>query len=436
MTSDLSQHESFVYWLHRPFFDLTPADEGPLSAHGPLVALQDMDGSVGLGMQHCYGERFRVSLLRESGLGGYAGRHPAETADHLRTPPWRLLCEWVQEFPSLGVAHQVRVLRLLVALSFHRLVLQLCPPCPGEDEETATRALMRAFAEYTLKTEAGIRERPRALEEVARAAPARSMVRHSAAMILLTDAAKVRRDLEQATYYRAQAAESLGGEPLDADGFRNALLVSRFYRGASFVPYLAGDTGQVEAEMDIAEDVIRHARPAGPVEAVLARESLFFVTESRMREAQWRKDHRLAQARARDLTVLDPWNAKAHIEYGEVLFTTGNVEAAAVEFQQAARLAPPGRCVALFLLGQCREALGDPQKACDAYLRSLQVDPLGVSTTMGVVRTAAAAGLAAVRRWGEHRLQELVRMGVSPERVEVGLGRGRPRPRGASRWAP
>ena len=93
---------SLVYWLHRPYFDLGAVDEAPLSSYGPLVALADLDGSVGLGMQHCYGERFRVSLLRESGLAGYGAGRPDEVSDDLRTEPWRRLCKQVERFASLG----------------------------------------------------------------------------------------------------------------------------------------------------------------------------------------------------------------------------------------------------------------------------------------------------------------------------------------------
>ena len=406
---------NIVYELYRPFFDLVASEHMPLASHGPLLALEDMDGAVGLGMQHCYGERFRISLLRESGLLWYAGTRPDAVPDTFRTDEWRRLCAWVEQFPSLPLRRKIRLCRLLVALAFHRLVLHLCPPVSIMGADSASLALMRAFSDYTLRTEKGLRSEPKVLEKVARLAPAGSVVRHTAAMILLTDAAKVRRDIDRAARYRAVAAEYFGGEPVEPDvgDFADAVLVSRFYRGASFVPYLAGDVEQVETEMDMAEKVIREANPGGPAEEVLARESLFFVMESRMREALWRGDMVLARRRAAEITTLDPWNAKAHIEHGEVLYKASELEAAAAEFQRAASLAPPGRPVALFLLGQCREALGDPSRACDAYLQALGTDPFGVSTTIGVVRTAGATGQSAIRRWAERRLEDLVRSGAT-----------------------
>ncbi|MCA1844694.1 MAG: tetratricopeptide repeat protein [Actinobacteria bacterium] len=411
-----------VYDLYRPFFDLGSSDDMTLASHGPLVAFEDMDGSIGLGLQHCYGERFRIGLLRESGLMWYAGTRPDDVREPFRTLKWQQLCTWVAEFPSLPPRTQTRLGRLLVALAFHRLVLHLCPPMPIEDMESAALALLRGFSEYTLKTESGLRAEHETLEQVVRLAPAASMVRHTAAMMLLTDAAKVRRDLHRAARYRAVAAGYLGGEPVEpeVDDFARAVLVSRFYRGASFVPYLAGDVKQVAAEMDLAEEVIRQAQPRSPTQAVLARESLFFVMESRMREALWRGDMELARLRAAEITTLDPWNAKAHIEHGEVLYKAGDLEGAAAEFQRAARLAPPGRAVALFLLGQCREALGDPGSACDAYLHALRADPRGVSTAAGVVRTASATGQSALRRWAERHLDEVVRAGSSPGRPLTG----------------
>lgn len=404
-----------VFWRYRPFFDLgPPGEESAISAHGPRIAFDAIANPGELGTQHSFGELFRISLLREAGISGYGFGSPLFVESSLRTEEWQQLCELVELWPSLTTQQQAHVCRLLTVLCFHRLVLRLVDtrrrPSPN-DEAAISLAYSRAFCECVLRRDHGDRRLPEILPELLYAAPPRSSVRFSLAMMLLTDSAKARRDLGAASVYRKEAENNIAVDVNCAEfpDFDSAILISRFFRGASYIPFLAGDRERVTDEMDIAETAAKAAMryAATEKEELIARETLFFVTESRMREAQWLGDHELWLARARTLLDIDPWCPKTHLELGEVLFATGNLAAADREYRTASRLGPPGTAVALYLAAQCRERLGDDEGACDAYYQAACLDRAGVSSTQGLARTAKRLGQRSLAQWADFRLHTL-----------------------------
>src|ERR1035438_7212063 len=145
-----------IFQLHRPFFDLNPVAEAPLSSHLPLLAYHNLDKEHAQGLQRYLTERFRFSLIAESGLHQYALLTPLEVPGLYRTVRWQRLCDLTEGFSDLCLSKQVTVLYLLLALGFHRLILKLVPMNMTNnicDEYASEVAYIRAFVLYRLSVD-------------------------------------------------------------------------------------------------------------------------------------------------------------------------------------------------------------------------------------------------------------------------------------------
>src|SRR2546430_14894623 len=72
------------------------------------------------------------------------------------------------------------------------------------------------------------------------------------------------------------------------------------------------------------------ALAASWTERLAAEEALQPVLQSRAREAEWLGDRELAVARMRELVEMDPWDSRARIGLGRLLFQRGLLEEAAL----------------------------------------------------------------------------------------------------------
>jgi tetratricopeptide (TPR) repeat protein len=101
---------------------------------------------------------------------------------------------------------------------------------------------------------------------------------------------------------------------------------------------------------------------------------------------------------------MDPL-ARDHL--GQVLIEQERIEAALAAYLDAARIGAPQAEAAWFMAGQCFEALDAPERACDAYLTALRLDPLGISTLERLAPVADQIGNSVLARWSEGRLADL-----------------------------
>ena len=400
---------SFRACLLRPFFDLTARLEGPLMNSAPLIAYRSLvDGEPSLGLQRIVGGAFRENLRLCSGIRGTAVITPLEVSPERRTAEWHHVCELVESYGQIEIGRRARLLRLLVYLSFHRLVLALAPRLASHEiaasHDAATIATLRAVALNVLN--AGRRYDTRELVAVVEHAPRHSRSRFYAAVGLLVYHAKITHNLSFVRRCRETMESYIRPvETRASDSFAGLMDLSRFYRTASYLHQLEGATDRVVAEMDLCEEIAREllTRAESPDEHAIALENMHPVLESRVREAEWLGDRALARARMEELVARDPWDSKVRLEYGELLARDGDLEAAALEFARAGRYGPPGVAPAHFLAGWCYERLGDHERAVAHQVSALRVDPHGISSCTVLGGSAAAIGLEPLSRWCEAR---------------------------------
>jgi tetratricopeptide (TPR) repeat protein len=354
---------------------------------------------------------FKESLIRETHLTQYRVEDPSELPSELRTGRWNLLCESLASYKNLDRRQQVGVTGLLSSLCLYPAVAKYIAPVSAQDiakdESCAALAYTRANARFMLH---GDYDTPYHVDEfrtIATNAPLGTVTRFNALMHMIVQSARFAKDVDTVEYWASVTLREMQDAKSSFDDFTYALLMSRYYRGASFGAQMRRDRERLVQEMDLAEEYACSLRPADEVQQILADENMHPLMQSRTKEAIWLGDLDLAEARARRMIGVDPLDPRALMEVGEVLVSKGDIAQAAKFYRSSAELGPPGTAIAWFMAAQCYESLDDPEHTSDCYLASLRVDPLGISAAERLAEITKLTGNASVNQWAEMRLQEL-----------------------------
>jgi tetratricopeptide (TPR) repeat protein len=183
---------------------------------------------------------------------------------------------------------------------------------------------------------------------------------------------------------------------------------SRFYRGASFAPFLARDRAAVVADMDLSEELARAVPTSNPREEFLKAENLHACLESRSKEAFAMDDLALGHRRTEEFLALDPYDPKSNIELAESLLRQDRHREAGDAYLRAARLGPLGTAIAYSMAGECFDRAGERTLAEDCFVQALRVDPYSISAARGWRRVGSADPLAQqyadqLEAWGAAR---------------------------------
>lgn len=405
--------QGFTSFLYRPFFDLGPlAVDAPVAAWGVDFACRAlMEGRDYPWMYAEYPPSFRERLLQLTGLGEYRVYDPRDLAPDLRTSRWQFLCEQVDRYQGLAPVAQFRVARLLGKLGLSRFALDLVQTPTGaeveSDELAAEHAYVRALACLLISEDGAGSFDETELERIARHAPQGSHVRILALNHLAVRFAKRNADAAAAGHWldlhhqQILLARSRYGEATFAR------LMSRHHRANGFLPQLANDRAGVVREMDLCQQYAEQVPRKSSEERIAANELMFAALESRTKEALWLGELEIAELRARQLVELWPLDPLAHDHLGHVLVEQERIAEALEAYLSAARIGAPGAETAWFMAGQCYEALQSPERACDAYLAALRLDPLGISSLDRLVAVAEEIAHPLLATWSRARLVAL-----------------------------
>ena len=131
------------------------------------------------------------------------------------------------------------------------------------------------------------------------------------------------------------------------------------------------------------------------------------INESRTKEALLLGKLDVAEDWARRAVRHAPSDPRGYLELGQVLIEQQRVRDALDSYRLAVRFGPPGTEIAWFMIGQCLEALDEPEHACDAYLASLDLDPLAISAAERLSEVAAKGGSPDLAAWARARVATL-----------------------------
>jgi tetratricopeptide (TPR) repeat protein len=151
--------------------------------------------------------------------------------------------------------------------------------------------------------------------------------------------------------------------------------------------------------MDLAERHARDMKPKTDAQKLVYLENLHPVLESRTKEAMWLGDRELALQRALGVVDLDPYDAKAWVELGQVRMARKEWERAAEAYVVAGMLGPPASAIGRYMAGVCYRKCGKDALAAFFFKETLEVDPLGISPHDQIRELPQAAVLKALKQW-------------------------------------
>lgn len=407
----------FAGRLLQPYLDLSIVDDGPVHALGVAPrydALVD-DRVPVLPSQAHQSARFRRQLTGELGLPWYDVSTPGDLDPRLRTPRWDVLSQAVGDAALVPGRHvPARLLDLLQALGLYRVTVDLVGDDPPRlrdgDRESVLAAIRHREARHrVVGTTATLDDLTGVLAAVAHDVTQPSRTRLAAALTLVVHHARsARHDLPAVRRWRA-VAESLVRGLRPVEDWIDRLYLSTYWRAVCYEPFLERDLDRVEIELDHAHAAALDLPHDTPTAAVLRRQNLHPLLQTRCKVALAAGDLDRALAFADDLAAVDPLDPKVHMERGDVYLARQEVAGAMACYRRAAQLGPPYTVLAWHAIGRCHEALGDDQSAADAYLHTLALDIGAISAARRLRGVAGRLGDAPVTRWCDDLLELLAR---------------------------
>jgi tetratricopeptide (TPR) repeat protein len=237
------------------------------------------------------------------------------------------------------------------------------------------------------------------LEEIASSAPRDHVVAFNGSLKILVHKAKTEASTDELMESRVRSEKVLEAILPKQDDFTRALLTSRFYRAAAFIPQRQGDRAEVVRMMDLAERYALAMVPVNPAQKLLQLENLYPVIESRTKEAIWLGDMDLALARAERLIDLDSYDSRAWLELGEVRLERNETAHAAEAYAVAATLGPPSTAIGRHMAGLCFRDLGQPLLAAYFFQAAVETDSRAISPHDEIQRLPEMPVLAALKEW-------------------------------------
>jgi hypothetical protein len=177
----------------------------------------------------------------------------------------------------------------------------------------------------------------------------------------------------------------------DAAGFRELIALSCFYRAHAMIPAAAQDITGTRENMRMARAYASAAQPKSPLEECCALDARKTVLESSLKEMLYlAEDLDAAEYMGEELIRLDPnWSISYH-ELAEVQRKREKWADALDAYGKAREIGLPRATFSQYMIGVCRNAVGDHEGALSAFEQTLELDPTNISAGVNGYRLARA----------------------------------------------
>lgn len=402
----------FSTWLLRPYLDLGPLQYGPLHCRAVEEGWRAFahDATPYFVPQRALPRGFRLQLADEAGNPRYHVREPRGLPRRLRTERWQALCAALDQWQTLSPERRCRLAALLHSMCLYEPLLSLIAP---DDKDRgapfAELAFWRASAQYMFDLPARTADYRHAdlaaLEQLAQRADGSARTRFNAIAMIFAHKAKTGAPLTELHAWRERYRDALEAVIPTLDTFTAELFASRFFRGTAFLPQRAGQRDEVRRIMDLAQHHAYRMAPATPAQDHLFHENLHALMESRTKEALWLGDLEGALENARKVVQVDPYDAKAWVELGEVQFKREAWPEAAQSYAVAALLGPPASAVGRHMAGLCFCRMQEQSLAALFFKDALEYDPLGASPRTQILGLSQLPVQEALIAWSDSTLR-------------------------------
>jgi len=384
-----------VFQFNRPMLDL-----GPYNAHGPFLN-EGVELARLAFVEDTEYPRVHGGLLRSTRqrIAAAAGRsqcvvaHPADLAVPDRTSSWELLCACCDETDALMEPRRSNLLWLLYRLTFFELAVSFAKqllPSAGKAERPFLLCII-GLCNYAMSVDGSAHLDTAPFADAYAEATPGSWASVEASYFLSQTNARTVGDVNSLQHWLSRHRQAV--ETAEVDEHDRAKLWSRYYRIHALLPQLEGRHEEMVQDMDLAEHWLAEMSSATMPHRAELRALRYACNESRIKEALVTGDVALAEERARRAIAFEPNDGRLFLHLGQVLIETGDIAAAVHAYSTAALLTPWGAEVALFMMGQCYEAMEEYWPALHCYRSSATIDPLSVSARDAAIRLAAALGM-------------------------------------------
>ncbi len=332
---------------------------------------------------------FRGELTEGFSSNKYSCTQISGLPVELRTKEWNKLLEFYNSYKKLSDSQKAIFLRLLCKLCFYKEVTSIekgySDPVNKFQFEVNYWLLIANYVQFS---DAGVgKYKISMFADLNKKITGNCLVKVNAIYQMVVQSVKEHNDLEAAIFWQDKHTVALKNIKEEIEPFVYKQLLSRYHRVGGFIPQMKNDPASCFDEMQSAEDVARDLINSKSnngklnfIYKICAKEMLFPVLESRIKEALWIKDFVLACERAHELQKLSPSDPRVYLHLGECLLMNNKIDDALLAYEKSIFFGVSNIEVSYFMLGQCYEKLGDIFRAQNAYKQSIEKDPEGISS--------------------------------------------------------
>lgn len=404
---------TFTEWLYRPYIDLGEwRSSGNPQTHSLALAAKDLktDTVSNTRVHGTAPPSLRREILKSLGKPEYNITDLSDLRVDLQTEPWKILLHNLGHYWDLPHFRKMKTLWLLHKMSLHDIILRYEPKVEGVQRSSGAvdddmdLCYMRGLAKIAINIDGGDTDFSE-LEYVSEIGKLGSWAHVESTYTWTQANLKVLSNISQAE--RALAAHRASIDASGAEGHERNKLLSRYHRIYAFLPQLAGDFDEMTAQMDLAQEFCD--RMGKDAETDYAEWSMLCLgaLESRIKEFLLRGDLQEALSYAEQLVRHAPSDPRARMELGQVLVERNDLPGAVEAYRYASLLGPQVRSVSEFMIGQCLELMDKPFEARDAYIRSIESDPLAISPVERLVCLTDIAPGDDLKTWAASHLADL-----------------------------
>jgi tetratricopeptide (TPR) repeat protein len=408
---------TFTEWLYRPYIDLGELQStGNPQTHSLMVAAKDLQSET-VSNTRVHGicpPSLRRAILKSLGKPEYFPNDLGDLRADLQTDTWKALVRSLDQYNHLSHIQRMKTLWLLHKMSLHDLILR-CETRPADRSSLSgvpehdhahemDRAYMRGLANVAIQLDGGAADLSD-LEFVDLAAAPGSWAHIEATYALAQVNLKELGDSARAK--RALATHRASIERSGAEGHERNKLLSRFHRIFAFLPQLEGDHDGMTRQMEMAQELCDRMGKKEDNDYAEWNMLWYGVMESRVKEFLLRGDLSKALFYAEGLVQHAPSDPRARMELGQVLIERNDLPGAVDAYRCACLLGPQVRSIGEYMIGQCLEQMDRPVEARDAYMRSIDSDPLAISSVERLVSLIDIEPGEKLKAWARSRLADL-----------------------------
>jgi tetratricopeptide (TPR) repeat protein len=374
--------QTWVDELLNPYRSLSMPKFGPLNAFGPPAAFSHFVCRRDIETRYLVNQRlmppaFRQMLAEALFDSRLCALSPTAIPVQDRSESWNRLCLHVETYGRLATEQRTALIQVLFTLGYYDLILALIRSSPDcfrcANAHQASLAYAACAARYVLSF--GNQDyRPDDLLEIADIAPIGSKSRFLASSRLLMYYGRFAPNIDAVAYWRSRSEQALADLSLDESTTYHAILHSRHWRAASFLPLLRNDAESAMKEIGHAEEFARRTPATNLDERVLARSNLYPVLQSKSRLLAMCRRYDDAARCNQEMLELDPFYSTACVDYASTLVGLGNLEEACEYFERGAILGPPASQIAMYQAGWCHAQMDRLETALGFYLLALASD--------------------------------------------------------------